>query len=177
MQLIKNFVYSIFMNKENIKEINKLRIKKFPIIFLFTNILLPFLINCIYLLLNHKFDLDNIGFVLYLVLWNVIINIVLVLSLSILLFIKCQIKNFVAVKTVVSMNFINPITTILGLYINNIIFSLAIILYDIFFSIKYISTTINKEDIKYKQIFLYVLLSFLLVFIFLCLTQNVYLLI
>ena len=176
MKIIKNFVYTIFMNEESIKEINKIKIQVFPIIFVFTNILFPFLFNCIFLLVKHKFDFDNIGFALYLILWNVIMNFVLVISLSALLFIKCNMKSFIAVKTVISMNFINPITALLGLFINNIIFSLAIILYDILFSIKYVSVTINSDDNKNKKLYIYVLLSFLLVFIFLCLTKNVYLL-
>ena len=85
-------------------------------------------------------------------------------------------KFQIFLKAVVFMNLLQPIEVILSYTIDSFLITSFFIIYDIFFVTDFIHVNIRDSEITKKQLTLYVLIAFLIVFIFLCIADNTYML-
>ena len=74
------------------------------------------------------------------------------------------------------MNLLQPLEIFLSYTIDNLLITIFFIVYDIFFVTEYIEVNLDKSDLSKKQMTLNVLSAFLMVLIFLSVTQNTYML-
>lgn len=118
------------------------------IVFICNIFVIPFLMNLCSLYLAHRLSMNYVLLVIELLLWNIVINVVLGISLFAILYVKQQVKDTAVIKCIYSMNFINPIVVLLGLFVHDIFVSLAIIIYDYFFITKYLSVSIVKNQLQ-----------------------------
>lgn len=148
MRIINNVIFSIFLNEKDMNEVNKIKMKTSTIVFICNIFVIPFLMNLCSLYLAHRLSMNYVLLVIELLLWNIVINVVLGISLFAILYVKQQVKDTAVIKCIYSMNFINPIVVLLGLFVHDIFVSLAIIIYDYFFITKYLSVSIVKNQLQ-----------------------------
>ena len=74
------------------------------------------------------------------------------------------------------MNLLQPLEVFLSYVIDSFLITAFFIIYDIFFVSDYIQVNIKNSELSKKQLTIYVLFAFLLVFIFLCIVDNEYML-
>ena len=173
MEMIKNIFSLILMNDKGMLEMNKVDCKKLPFYFIGTNVILPLLMNIIFYFCR-KLDFAYIQSCLYFIFWNIIINSVLLGALFLIFYIKKGNYINLLLHAVVFMNLIQPVMVLLGFFTNNIIINLFFIAYHVIFIMKYIS--INNQELERKKIQIYTFISCFILFIFLCLTENLYML-
>lgn len=176
MNKIKEIFKAIFLKEDSLRIINEFEIKKIPVIFLITNIIFPFIFNIFYLLVKHNLNTNNVMDLSYFIMWNILINIVLFFSLWLVFFITIKAKFQIFLKAIIFMNLLQPIEVILSYTIDSFLFTSFFIIYDIFFVTDFIHVNISYSEITKKQLTLYVLIAFLIVFIFLCIVDNTYML-
>lgn len=114
----------------------------------------------------------------YFMMWNILINLVLIFSLWLIFFITNKSKIKLFFSAVVFMNLLQPLEIFLSYTIDNLLITIFFIVYDIFFVTEYIYIEVNldKSDLSKKQMTLSVLSAFIMVLIFLSVTQNTYML-
>lgn len=176
MNIIKELFKAIILKEDSLRIINEFKIKKIPVIFLITNIFFPFIFNIFYLLVKQNLNANNVMDLSYFIMWNVIINLVLFVSLWLVFFINIKAKFQIFLKAVVFMNLLQPLELILSYTIDSFLITSFFIIYDIFFVIDFIHANKRDAEITKKQVTLYVLIAFLIVFIFLCIVDNTYML-
>lgn len=176
MRLIKELGRAIILKKESLRTVNEYSIKRVIIIFIITNIIFPFLFNSFYLLVKHNMNMSSVFTLSYFMMWNILINLVLFFSLWLIFFITNKSKSKLFFSAVVFMNLLQPLEIFLSYTIDNLLITIFFIVYDIFFVTEYIEVNLDKSNLSKKQMTLNVLSAFLMVLIFLSVTQNTYML-
>ncbi len=176
MNRIKELFNAILLKEESLSIINEYNLKKIPLFFLITNIGFPFIYNICYLILKEDINISNVMSILYFTMWNIIINLALIFSLWLIFYISKKEKIQLFIKAVIFMNLLQPLEVFLSYVIDSFLITAFFIIYDIFFVSDYIQVNIKNSELSKKQLTIYVLFAFLLVFIFLCIIDNEYML-
>lgn len=176
MNRIKELFNAILLKKEFLTIINEYDLKKIPLFFLITNVCFPFIYNICYLLVIHNLNINNVMGISYFIMWNIIINVALFFSLWLIFYITIKAKFQLFLKTVIFMNLLKPLEIILSYAINSFLITCFFLIYEVFFVIDFIQINLQNSKLSKKQLYIYILIAFLLVFIFLCIVDNEYML-
>lgn len=174
MKIIKELLSAIMLKKESLRAINDYSIKKVFVFFIVTNLLFPFTYNVCYLFVKQIINMRSILTLSYFIMWNILINLSLFLSLWLIFFVTYRLKLRLFFNAVVFMNLLQPLEVFLSYTINNLFITVFFIIYDVFFVTEFIKVNIGNSELSKKQIILYVLIAFLFVYIFLSVTENTY---
>ena len=176
MKIIKELLSAIILKNESLRAINDYSIKKVFVFFIVTNLLFPFTYNVCYLFVKQIINMRSILTLSYFIMWNILINLSLFLSLWLIFFVTYRLKLRLFFNAVVFMNLLQPLEVFLSYTINNLLITVFFIIYDVFFVTEFIKVNIGNSELSKKQIILYVLIAFLFVYIFLSVTENTYML-